>query len=88
MKPARCSISLLRVFGLVALFVMFAFAVRSASAQDNSSVTGVVTDASGGVVADVSVTLANPGIGYSQTRNTNSIGVYEFSNVQIGRAHV
>src|SRR6202042_1025251 len=52
-----------------------------AHAQDNSSVTGVVTDQSGAVVADVSVTLTNPSIGFSSTKATNGIGSYEFSNV-------
>jgi hypothetical protein len=81
MKPARSSFSLYRLFAVSALFALFAFAASSARAQDNSSVTGVVTDPSGGVVADATVTLSNPDIGFTQTRNTNSIGVYEFTNV-------
>jgi hypothetical protein len=69
-------------FLVAALFVfLFGFAASAVRAQDNSSVTGVVTDASGGVISGASVTLANPGIGFTQTRTTNSIGVYEFSDV-------
>jgi Carboxypeptidase regulatory-like domain len=65
------------------LFValVLGFAALPANAQDNSSVTGVVTDPSGAVVADASVTLTNPAIGFSLTKTTNSIGVYEFTSV-------
>ena len=73
---------------LVTSFVLYLFAALAlalvaslANAQDNASVTGVVTDQSGAVVQDVSVTLANPSIGFSLTKTTNAIGVYEFSNV-------
>jgi hypothetical protein len=61
--------------------LMLQFAAAPANAQDNSSVTGVVSDESGAVVPGVSVTLENPSIGFSSTKTTNSIGVYEFSNV-------
>lgn len=52
-----------------------------ANAQNNASVTGVVTDPTGAVVAQVKVTLANPTIGFSVSKTTNEKGVYEFSNV-------
>jgi hypothetical protein len=61
--------------------LVLVLAAFPANAQDNSSVTGVVTDQSGAVVAEVSVTLANPSIGFSSTKSTNAIGSYEFSNV-------
>ncbi|HKS83722.1 MAG TPA: TonB-dependent receptor [Candidatus Acidoferrales bacterium] len=65
------------------LFVLavLAFLPLQLHAQDNSSITGVVTDPSGAVVADASVTLTNPAIGFTSATTTNSIGVYEFSNV-------
>ncbi len=82
MNPAAGRFSPYRFF-VAALFVffLFGFAASAVRAQDNSSVTGVVTDTSGGVIAGASVTLANPGIGFTQTRTTNSIGVYEFSDI-------
>ena len=61
--------------------VVFAFAASLASAQDNASIVGVVTDASGAVVANASVTLANASIGYSATKKTNAGGVFEFLDV-------
>ncbi|HTZ73524.1 MAG TPA: carboxypeptidase-like regulatory domain-containing protein [Candidatus Aquilonibacter sp.] len=63
------------------LLAVLAFLPLQIHAQDNSSVTGVVTDPTGAVVAGATVTLTNPGIGYSVTATTNSVGVYEFSNV-------
>ena len=65
---------------LLAMLVL-GFATSHANAQANASVTGVVTDATGAVVAQASVTLANPSIGFSVTKTTNAKGVYEFSNV-------
>jgi len=61
--------------------LVLGFAASPSSAQDNSSVTGVVTDPSGAVVAGVSVTLENLSIGLSLTKTTNAIGVYDFFNV-------
>jgi hypothetical protein len=61
--------------------LVLGFAAVPASAQDNSSVTGVVTDPSGAVVPGVTVSLENPLIGFSMTKTTNGIGVYDFSNI-------
>ena len=70
------------VFARLALIItILAFFPALAHAQDNSSVTGVVTDQSGAVVADASVTLSNPSIGFTSTKVTNGVGGYEFSNV-------
>ena len=65
------------------LFAMLVlgFAASHANAQANASVTGIVTDPSGAVVAKANVILANPSIGFSATKETNAKGVYEFPNV-------
>jgi hypothetical protein len=65
------------VFSLVFLALT---AVR-ASAQATSGVTGVVTDPSGAVIVDATVTLSNAAIGFTATTKTNGVGVYEFLNV-------
>jgi len=75
----RTSFAFFVVYLSVAL--VLGFTASPAHAQDNSSVTGVVTDPSGAVVSGVSVTLANHSIGLSFTKTTNEIGVYEFLNV-------
>lgn len=63
------------------LAVLLSFAASPMFAQDNASVSGVVTDASGAVLANAKVTLSNPSIGVSITKTTNVSGLYEFSNV-------
>ena len=81
MSPAVGGGSLVRFLVVSIFLVFFGLAATSVQAQDNSSVTGVVTDASGGVISGASVTLTNTSIGYSNSTTTNSIGVYEFNNV-------
>lgn len=69
----------LRVFGVFA----FAFLVMATigSSQQTSSVSGVVTDNSGGVVSGVAVTLDNAKLGIHATTTTNDIGFYQFLRV-------
>lgn len=54
-------------------------------AQDNSSVSGLVTDPSGAVVSGVDVQLTNAGTGYSRASQTNDSGFYEFLQVPPGQ---
>jgi len=68
-----------RALGIFLLLA--ALAGTRAAAQATSGVTGVVTDPSGAVVADVAVTLSNSAIGFSATTKTNNVGAYEFLNV-------
>ena len=68
---------------LVALVVLFAGACFS-PAQDLASVTGVVTDSSGAVIAGASVTLSNDLTSVSYKAVTNSVGSYSVANVQPG----
>ena len=68
-----------RALGIFLLLA--ALAGTRASAQATSGVTGIVTDPSGAVVADVAVTLSNSAIGFSATTKTNNVGAYEFLNV-------
>jgi hypothetical protein len=72
-------VSSLAVYLLLAL--LLGFAVSPANAQDNASISGVVTDSSGAVLAHAAVTLSNPAIGVLITKSTNANGAYEFSNV-------
>jgi len=62
-----------RFFLLPLLFVLvgvFAFA------QANSSLTGIVTDQSGAVVAGAKITLTNPGTGATTTTESGATGLY------------
>jgi hypothetical protein len=52
--------------------------------QDNSTITGSVTDASGAVVPNVNLDLTNIATGQKRTTISNSVGEYRFPNVGIG----
>lgn len=71
-----------RLSGLIVLLAMVA--VVRVSAQSNSSVTGVVTDATGAVVSGTDVQLTNSGTGFARDTKTNEAGVYEFLQVPPG----
>src|ERR1700732_1936571 len=53
-------------------------------ASINGSISGVVTDSSGGVVSGASVTAANTQTGVKTTLKTDSKGFYNFPALQIG----
>jgi hypothetical protein len=60
-------------------------APASALAQGTTSrVTGVVTDQSGAILTDATVTLTNEGTGVAFTTQTTSTGQYVFDSVQVG----
>lgn len=70
------------IFGLLAVVAMaLVLSPARTAAQATSGVTGVVTDPSGAVVLDATVTLSNQSIGYTATTKTNDVGRYEFLNV-------
>ena len=60
---------------------LVAFLVSGAAAQSlvSGDVTGVVSDPSGAVIPNATVTLKNSGTGQTQNTTTNSSGVYRFS---------
>ncbi len=69
---------------ILTLFVL-AFVLRNPlHAQDVSSVTGVVTDATGAVIPGASVTLSNATTGVSYKAVANSVGSYRIVNVPPG----
>ncbi|HEY3841052.1 MAG TPA: carboxypeptidase-like regulatory domain-containing protein, partial [Bryobacteraceae bacterium] len=53
-------------------------------AQENATINGLVTDASGAVVANASLTLTNTATGVERKETSNSVGAYRFGNVGIG----
>jgi hypothetical protein len=67
-----------------ALFVMMLGASMVASAQDNATINGTVTDASGAVVPNAPISLTNPATGQIRQSVSNSAGAYRFANVGIG----
>jgi len=67
---------------VVALFVALTLSTSWAQTATTGQVTGAVTDPSGAVVGNASVTLKNTDTGRVQTAKTNDAGLYNFSLVQ------
>ncbi|MGH9921061.1 MAG: carboxypeptidase-like regulatory domain-containing protein, partial [Nitrososphaerales archaeon] len=57
-------------------------------AQNQSSITGLVTDVTGAVLPGTTVTLTNPSKGLSYTQTTNSHGSYRFVNVPPAEGYI
>jgi hypothetical protein len=53
-------------------------------AQENATINGTVTDASGAVVANAQLALTNSATGQVRSESSNSVGAYRFGNVGIG----
>jgi hypothetical protein len=73
------------VFTLLAGILMAPPAIR---AQESSSMTGVVTDATDAAIPGAVVTLTNKTTGLKFTETTNSSGTYHFLNVPPGPGYV
>ncbi len=69
------------LFAKLSLLALLLAAPSALLSQDNSAMTGVVTDASGAVLPNTVVTLTNPSRGTKITQTTNSEGLYRFANV-------
>ncbi len=65
----------------LSLLIIFASFTCLATAQDSSSMTGVVTDSTGAVIAGAAVTLSNSSTGVTFTQKTDNRGSYRFLNV-------
>lgn len=73
-----------RFANLIGLPVSLLIAAGFAIAQDRGSITGSVSDASGGAVAGASVTLRNPATGLSQSFVANNDGSFTFQSLPAG----
>src|SRR5215472_16336777 len=77
-----------RIIATPAFFFLFVSSTASLQAQqDKSSMTGVVTDASGALVPGTTVRLSNPHTGVSFTQTTDNKGSYRFTNVPPGTGY-
>jgi hypothetical protein len=78
----------LRRQGIGAFFMcLIAFALVAVPrgwAQDNASIAGTATDASGAVVPNASITLTHTGTGVARVATVNSVGAYRFGNIAAG----
>src|SRR6202047_5261077 len=78
-----------RKLALFGLFVscMFGFATSS-RAQSSGTITGVVKDATGGVLTNASVEISDVVIGYHRETTTGIAGDFRFTNVPFNTYHV
>jgi outer membrane receptor protein involved in Fe transport len=74
-----------RVLMLV-LFVLFCgLGMQPCSAQSTASLNGTVKDASGAVIPEAVLKLANVNTGLAEEKHTNNAGTYNFVNILPGR---
>ncbi|HEX5483819.1 MAG TPA: carboxypeptidase regulatory-like domain-containing protein, partial [Terriglobia bacterium] len=70
---------------LTLAFLALAAAPRVALAQDAGTITGTVTDPSGGAIPNATVTITDTGTGVTaRTLKTNGLGLYVASSLLIG----
>lgn len=73
---------------LIVCFCVFIFLPGIVKAQASGSIKGIVTDPSGGVVANATVTIHDPVSGYEQTATTDNSGNFSFANVPYNPYHM
>ena len=87
----KSQIQFLAAFALAVSFLVVCIVMLSQPAWAQSTygtITGSVTDASGGAVADAQVTLTNQGTSEKRTQSTGSDGLYTFVNLFAGKYKV
>jgi hypothetical protein len=77
---ARSFLAVLLLLVLIPSLTQFAF---SQSQAGQGAIAGTVTDATKAVIPGATVTLSNPGIGYSQTVTTGSGGGFTFAPLTV-----
>ena len=81
--PRRAAARRLAGTGLVALAVLL-LPVSAAGQQGRGSISGTVTDSSGGAVTDATVTITNVGTQAAVTARTSDTGVYTAPSLAVG----
>ena len=74
--------------GLATCAFLAAVVPLQAQTANTAAISGVVTDATGGVVPGASVELVETGTGLARSQTTNEAGQYVFPNVSPGRYKV
>jgi Carboxypeptidase regulatory-like domain len=75
-------------FQTLVLFLCLALHILSASAQVGASLSGVITDQTGAVLAGVDVSLKNLDTGVTRTTTTDDAGRYYASDLPLGRFEI
>lgn len=72
----------------LAMFALSLGAFRIQGQANTADVIGTVTDSSGAIVPNATVTLTNTGTGITQTLETSGSGDYDFTLVQVGSYNI
>jgi Carboxypeptidase regulatory-like domain len=65
--------------------LVFSLSAFNLPAQTLGEITGVIRDASGGVIPGATVTVINPATNFTRTAVSNEAGVYNFPSLQPGK---
>ncbi|MBV8673677.1 MAG: TonB-dependent receptor, partial [Acidobacteriaceae bacterium] len=84
----RTFVQCFSVFVLSAFMQAGAFSLLAQSAADSGTISGTVTDPSGAVLPNATVTINNPISQYSRTATTDASGNFRFPNVPFNPYHV
>jgi len=87
MRNLRSSFIFLLGLTLCLLFTGV-FSSQTYAQSTYGTISGTITDPSGGAIADVQVTLTNQGTGEKRTQTTGADGLYQFVNLFPGRYRV
>src|SRR5437016_7083493 len=83
MTSVRCIRGALRVLGLLLSLTGLAAGLGNAQTS-RGTLTGIVTDSSGGIVAKTTITITQLGTNLKRQTTTNEAGVYRFDAVDLG----
>ena len=76
-----------RLLATLTFLFLFVSSPDLLKAQDTSSMTGVVTDASGALIPNATVVLSNPHTAVSFTQTTDNKGSFRFTNIPPGQGY-
>jgi hypothetical protein len=77
------------IFAAIAIcFSLCISSLWAQSAGNSGTVSGTVTDATGAILPDATVSIENPVSGYSRTTKSDSAGHYQFNNLPLNPYHV
>src|SRR5256885_10473292 len=78
----------LALYAMSVVSVIILCAVPAQAQFDSAQVSGVIQDATGGVLPGVDVTLISAGTGLERSAVTNEGGLYTFPNVTVGEYRI
>src|ERR1700757_1937395 len=77
------------IFAAIAICLsLSASGLWAQSAGNGGTVHGTVTDSTGAIVPNATVTIENPVSGYTRTSTSDSQGLYQFTNLPLNPYHV